>query len=252
MATVRRMDGSFPFILIALTFLAAGFVKGVIGLGLPTVAIGLLGLVMAPAQAAAILIVPSMVTNVWQLALGPNVTALARRLWPMMLGICLGTFAGMGLLVGSGGAQAKVALGVTLIAYAVIGLTPLRFSVPPRWEPWLSPVVGAVTGLVTAATGVFVVPGVPYIGALGLDREDLIQALGLSFTVSTLALAAILWIGGALQTSIAGVSLLALFPALAGMYIGQWLRHPIRPEVFRRCFFLGLLALGAHLAFFGH
>ena len=70
-----------------IAFLIAGFVKGVIGLGLPTVAIGLLGLVMPPAEAAALLVVPSLVTNVWQLAAGPSLMTLLRRLWPMLLGI---------------------------------------------------------------------------------------------------------------------------------------------------------------------
>jgi uncharacterized membrane protein YfcA len=49
-------------IVATLTFLLAGFVKGVIGLGLPTVSMGLLSLVMAPAKAASLLIVPSFVT----------------------------------------------------------------------------------------------------------------------------------------------------------------------------------------------
>ena len=66
-------------------FLAAGFVKGVIGLGLPTVAIGLLGLLMTPAQAAAILVVPSLVTNIWQFAVGGHLLALVRRMWPMLM-----------------------------------------------------------------------------------------------------------------------------------------------------------------------
>ena len=78
---------------IAATFLLAGFVKGVIGLGLPTVSVGLLSLVLPPAQAAAILIVPSLVTNIWQ-ALGPRLFVLLQRLWTMMLGICAGTYAG--------------------------------------------------------------------------------------------------------------------------------------------------------------
>jgi uncharacterized protein len=45
------------FSLVAITsiFVLAGFVKGVIGLGLPTVAMGLLALLMTPAQAAAVL-----------------------------------------------------------------------------------------------------------------------------------------------------------------------------------------------------
>ena len=86
---------------IAAAFLLAGFVKGVIGLGLPTVSMGLLSLVMAPAKAASLLIVPSFVTNVWQLAAGPSFGRLARRLWPMLAGVVVGTLAGTGLLTGS-------------------------------------------------------------------------------------------------------------------------------------------------------
>ncbi len=231
------------------TFLLAGFVKGVIGLGLPTIGMGLLAVVMAPAQAAALLVVPSFVTNVWQLALGPGIGSLLRRLWPMLLGICLGAWAGAGLL--SGGARASVALGAALALYAVLGLTSVEFSVPRRAEPWLSPVIGVATGIVTAATGVYVIPAVPYMQALGLEKDELVQACGVSFTVSTVALAAILAHDGALETSVAGASLLALVPALIGMALGQWVRSRVRPDVFRVCFLLGLLLLGAHLALRG-
>jgi len=109
------------------------------------------------------------------------------------------------------------------------------------------PVIGLATGLVTAATGVFVLPAVPFIQALGFDKEDLIQALGLSFTVSTLALAAGLAHDGAFGSATLGQSALAIIPALAGMAIGQWVRLRVQPEMFRRCFFLGLLVLGADL-----
>ncbi|HSK40646.1 MAG TPA: TSUP family transporter, partial [Arenibaculum sp.] len=84
--------------------------------------------------------------------------------------------------------------------------------------------------------------------ALGLEKDDLVQALGLSFTVSTLALAAGLAHDGAFEASLAGASSLALVPALAGMLLGQRIRGRVRPETFRLCFFLGLLALGGHLA----
>ena len=73
------MDSAAILAAIAGAFLLAGFVKGVIGLGLPTVSIGLLGLLMTPAQAAAILVVPSLVTNVWQAVVGGGFLALARR-----------------------------------------------------------------------------------------------------------------------------------------------------------------------------
>ena len=68
-------------------FLLAGLVKGAIGLGLPTVAIGLLGLIMTPAQAAAIMVAPALITNVWQAAVGGNLFPLIRRIWPMLAGI---------------------------------------------------------------------------------------------------------------------------------------------------------------------
>ncbi|ACL59148.1 sulfite exporter TauE/SafE family protein [Methylobacterium nodulans] len=238
-----------PIAITALTFLLAGFVKGVIGLGLPTVAMGLLSLVMAPAQAAALLIVPSFVTNVWQLAAGPRFGTLAHRLWPMMVGVVVGTLAGAGFLQGSHAGQAAIALGLALMAYAVLGLTAVRFALPPEAQGgWMGPLIGALTGLVTAATGVFVIPAVPYLGALGLAKDELIQALGLSFTVSTLALAAVLAGSGVFEPGTAGASAFALGPALVGMAMGGWVRGRVSEPVFRRCFFLGLLALGTHLA----
>lgn len=234
----------------AAIFLLAGFAKGVVGLGLPTIAMGLLGLMMPPAQAASLLVVPSLATNVWQMAAGPGLAPLLRRLWPMMLGIGIGTWAGAGLLT-SAGDRATTALGTVLVLYAVIGLTPVRFAVPDRAQAWLAPLVGAATGLVTAATGVFVVPAVPYLQALAMEKDELVQALGLSFTVSTLTLAASLTHDGVLDLSLAGGSLAALAPALAGMALGQRVRDRVRPETFRLCFLLGLLLLGGHLALKG-
>ncbi|MCG5239055.1 sulfite exporter TauE/SafE family protein [Azospirillum doebereinerae] len=234
--------------IIAVTFLLAGAVKGMIGLGLPTIAMGMLGLVMPPAEAASLLIVPSFVTNVWQLANGPGFGPLLERLWPMMAGVCLGTWVGAGFLAGGSSGFATTALGIALVLYAILGLSSMRLRVSPRAEPWMAPSVGLATGLVTAATGVFVLPAVPYLQALALEKEELVQALGLSFTVSTVALAAGLAQHGVFAGPLMGVSLLALAPALAGMMVGQWLRHRVRQATFRRCFFLGLLALGVHLA----
>ena len=229
-------------------FVLAGLIKGVLGLGLPTVAIALLSLAMVPAEAAAILVVPSLVTNVWQLAMGPSLVPLLRRMATMMLGLCAGVALGAGLLTGGDSQRASMFLGVALVVYAVSGLMAVRMSVPRHSEPWLSPVAGVATGVVTAATGVFVIPSVPYLQALGLDKDDLVQALGISFTVSTLALAVVLAKDGTLSLSVAGVSLFALAPALVGMWLGQHVRSKIRPETFRRWFFAGLLLLGVHLA----
>jgi uncharacterized membrane protein YfcA len=105
-----------------------------------------------------------------------------------------------------------------------------------------------LTGVVTAATGVFVIPAAPHLQAIGLEKDQLVQALGLSFTVSTLALAANIVRAGALNVSILGTTLIALAAAIVGMWFGQHLRSRLQPPVFRRCFFIGLLALGLYLS----
>ncbi len=235
------------WIFIGAVFLLAGLVKGVVGMGLPTVAMGLLALALAPSEAAALLVVPSLVTNLWQLLAGPHVGRLVRRLWPMMLAVTLGTVAGAGVLTAGSSKLPGIGLGLALALYAGFGLAGVRLAVTPAHESWLGPLVGAATGLVTGATGVFVIPAVPYLQAIGLEKDDLIQGLGLSFTVSTVALALGLLRLGAWHGAAIGLSLLALVPALAGMQLGQWLRGRIAAATFRSVFLVFLLLLGLYL-----
>jgi len=139
------------------------------------------------------------------------------------------------------------ALGGALLLYALSGLLLPALRVGAGHERWLGPLCGVLTGVITAATGVFVIPAVPYLQALGLGKDQLVQALGLSFSVSTLALAAALLWRGALGGGELSASLLALIPAVLGMWLGQWLRQRISAVLFKRVFFIGLGLLGAHL-----
>jgi uncharacterized protein len=234
-------------VVIAAVFLLAGAVKGVTGMGLPTVAMGALGAVMPPVTAASLLLVPSFVTNVWQLFAGPSFGALAKRFALMMAGIVIGTVAGSSVLTSADPALTTAGLGAALALYALSSLLLRPWRVPAAAERWLSPLVGLTTGLVTGATGVFVIPAVPYLQALDLDKDDLIQALGLSFTVSTIALAIGLARGGAFNAGNLTGSAISLVPALLGMWLGQAARRRISPPTFRRWFLICLLLLGIEL-----
>lgn len=237
--------------LIAAVFLLAGFVKGVIGMGLPTVGVGLLGLMLSPAKAAAIIVVPSLVTNVWQAFAGGALREVAGRLWPMLVGICLGTWLGVLALPAAQGGEATVWLGIALAVYAILGLCNLHFKTPPRHEGWIGVIVGLATGVVSFATAIFTIPGVPFMQSLRLDRDRLVQALGLSFTTSTVALAVALSHSGEMNMGVLVPSLAALAASLIGMAVGQKVRGLASPKTFRLCFFIGLLALGAHLVLRG-
>ncbi|MFD4837540.1 sulfite exporter TauE/SafE family protein [Achromobacter sp. NPDC058515] len=250
MNPMDMLPGGTPA-LLAITvavFILAGVVKGVVGLGLPTISMAMLALVMAPAQAAALLIVPSLVTNLWQARPWPTLLRVLRRIAGMQAGVCAGTIAGALWLGAPSGQWASVCLGLALVAYAAWGLFGSPPSVPARREGALGAVVGAITGVITAATGVFVIPAVPYLQALNLGKDGLIQAMGISFTVSTVALAAGLWLNGSYTAHAAGASILMLLPALAGMALGQWLRDKLSARTFKLCFMVSLALLGAYQA----
>jgi len=242
-------DVPLPVLLAAFAaFLLAGFVKGFTGMGLPTVATGLLTIVMTPAQAAGLLVMPNFVTNIWQAFAGGRLRALLRRFWPMLAGIFIGTAPGAGFLTGNDAGRAAMALGALLVVYALLVLLSVRFAIPRHAEWWGGPLAGALTGFITILTGVFAIPLVPYLNALSLTREELIQTLGLSFLTAAVALALALARDGALPLSLVGASGFALAPASLGMFAGQWARKLAHPDVFIRVFAVVLLLIGLHLA----
>ena len=246
-------ESNFILAVAGLAFVVAGFVKGVLGQGLPTVAIGLLSLIMSPGEAAALVVIPALLTNIWQAWFGPALMPLIRRLWPTLLASFVGTFVatalGLGLLTPEAAALARKALGIALILYGLLGVSRIQLQVSPRTEPWLGPTMGAANGAVSTATGVFMFPVIPYIQSLGLERDDLVQAQGISFTVSTLALTIVLLGSGTLNATNAAGSMVAMAVTFVGMFLGQYVRRFIPPEVFRVLFFTGMLVLGIHLAF---
>jgi uncharacterized protein len=235
-------------LLIAAAFLLAGFIKGVIGLGLPTVSMGLLALTMPPAQALAIVIVPAIITNIWQTFIGPYLRDIIRRLWPLMVGTVIGIWLNADLLTGPYARYGTIVLGVLLVIYAIVGLSRFSFKVARRDEKWIGGIVGLVTGVVSAATGVQVLPSMPFMQAIGMEKDELVQALGVFFTVATVALAFNLTSAGLLSAATALPGAVAMAASFAGMFIGQAARSRMHPDAFRRWFLIAMILLGLYLA----
>ncbi|VYT29878.1 Sulfite exporter TauE/SafE [Citrobacter amalonaticus] len=168
-------------VMIALTFVLAGMVKGVTGMGLPTVAMGILGSLISPVAAAAMLLLPSLISNLFQFGGGGNTRMLLKRLWPMLLTVVIATLLASVWITGGETSRTQFALGLALMVYALWTLAGKRIAIAPRREKPLSLVVGFATGLLTGGTGVFVMPAVPWIQSLGFEKDELVQALGISF-----------------------------------------------------------------------
>jgi uncharacterized membrane protein YfcA len=238
-----------PSTLVAVvaTFALAGVVKGVIGLGLPTVSLALLSATLGLPQAMALLLVPSFATNAWQALSGGNAKAILARIWPFLalatvtvwIGAMALTRIDLDLLTGL--------LGLLLVTYALVNLFGIRLAVPAAHEVWIGPIFGATNGILTGMTGSFVVPGVMFLQAIGLPRDMLVQAMGMLFTLSTVALAIALGGSGLLSSELGAMSAVALLPALAGMAIGQPVRRRLSEHAFKRAFFVALLALGLYI-----
>lgn len=234
-------------LLIAAAVLFAGFVKGVLGLGLPTVSIGLLAVAMPPTRALAIVIAPAIIANVWQAFRGPYLRDIVRRLWPLMLGVIAGIWLNAGAMSGPHARYGTVVLGVLLVVYAIVGLSRFSPRVAPRNEIWVGGVVGVITGVISASTGVQVIPSMPFMQAIGMEKDELVQALGVFFTVATLTLSVNLTETGLLSGATALPGAVALIASFVGIWVGQTVRAKMPAAVFRRWFLFAMILLGLYL-----
>lgn len=232
---------------VVLTFVLAGAVKGVIGLGLPTVSLGILTAAIDLPTAMVLLVVPSFVTNFWQGAVGGHARAIVIRMWPFLLAATLAIpFGGLALSRLNLDLLSGL-LGVLLMVYGTASLAGFRLSLDARRERVAGPFLGALNGILTGMTGSFTVPGVMYLQALGLPRDMLVQAMGILFTLSTAMLGVALGSNALVTAELATMSALAVVPAILGMILGQQLRKQLSEQVFRTTFFVALLTLGSYI-----
>jgi hypothetical protein len=229
-------------IAIAGVFALAGMVKGITGMGLPTVGVTLLGLWMAPEAAAALLVMPGLATNVAQCR-GPYLKSLVQRFWPLWCALVAATV-WMPQLPGAWPLGAHSILGGVLLAYGTWGLWRPQLPDLASRASWLGPFAGAASGVLTALTAVTVVPLVPYLQALKLEKDEMVQALGLTFGIGMLAIAVRLHATGQ-PLILTPQGVLALLAAFAGQQLGNRLRARMSVVTFQRGLLLTFVFMGA-------
>ena len=232
---------------VTATFFLAGTVKGVIGLGLPTITLGLMTLLLDLPSAMALLIVPSLVTNLWQASVGGHIRGILIKTWPFMVTATTTIWIGAQALSHVDLSYLSALLGLLLITYAAISLTGFHLSMSARTAFRSGPLYGISNGILTGMTGSFMVPGVLYLQATGMHRDMLVQAMGVLFTLSTAALALALGYGGSIDWDLGLASALGLIPAIFGMVLGRKIRGHLSEARFRRIFFAAILTLGLYI-----
>ena len=233
--------------IIAFAFALGGFVKGFAGMGLPVITVAVLTFAFGLPTAVMLMAVPGLVTNVWQALGGSETREAFRRILPFLAACCAFVWFGTGILISSDPDVLVLFLGALLAAYATLLIVGVRVEVPARQEWWMGPVFGSINGVACGITGITSVPSVLYVNGLSMPRERMIQAMGMLFGLSYVAIVASLWIRDALVLQTSWLSALAVLPALGGMWLGRRARLTTSEATFRHWFNWFLLAAGLYM-----
>jgi uncharacterized protein len=234
----------FPIALAASGLLLAGVIKGVTGLGYTSCALPFLVMALGLKPAMALVILPAMATNVSVAITSGYLTETFLRFRLLYAAMIPGIVLGVQLLLWINQAAAVRTLGACIAAYVTFALTKPDLSIPARLERLLQVPAGFLNGVMTGLTGAQVMPLFPYMMALNLEPDRLVQAINLGVLIASAFLAAGLLATGIMSPTLLGASILALGPALLGVSIGARVRHRIPADQFKRITLLTLLLVG--------
>ena len=235
------------FGIATVAFMIAGFVKGVVGFGFPIIALIILTLSIGLLDALALVVIPTLITNLWQAFSGEHLRAIFGRMWRYFLVAVVFIWITSDYLDVVDVDWLTMLLGTVLFFFALSRLCNFHFTVPPQYESALSVPLGAVNGILTGLTGSFMVPSVLYMQAIGLRGDMLVQAMGIFFSISVFTLAVSLERNDLISAEQAQLSLLALIPSIIGLLIGRWTRRQIDEDRFQYIFLMSVLMLGGYI-----
>jgi uncharacterized membrane protein YfcA len=224
----------------------AGVIKGLVGMGLPTITIALTSLVLPLSDTIALVALPTIFANLWQAAVGGKFAVILRRQWPLIVPLAATLYLTMWAVGRKGPEWAFLVLAAVLVIYSILGLFRIRLHIHADLEKPLAPVIGLISGFVAGVVGVPVVPLMPYLQALDVKPSELVQTLGVVLCATSLALTVSLLKFGLLDGPHAIVSAIAVVPAIAGMWIGTLVRRRLSTEQFRVAVLWALLLTGLY------
>ena len=234
---------------ICIAIFLAGLLKGLIGVGFQTVGIAFLTIITNLPNAISLLLIPSLVTNLWQAGVGREFFSILKRLWPLIFSSSIMVWFGSKALTTVPLSYLSTLLGILIIFYSTFNLYGLRFDIKTKNEWWLTPFIGLINGTLTGMTGIFVMPCVFYLHSIGFRKDTLIQSMGILFTAFTLMLIVSLKTKNILTLELTGWSSFAIIPAITGVFFGQIIRKRISEAIFKNFFFSCLIMLGFFITF---
>ena len=233
----------------AASLFVAGMVKGVVGLGLPLVALPLLTVAIGLKGGISTLIVPTLASNAVQAIQGGRLLRTARRFWPVYLPLLVCSFLGSQALVLLPERAMEAVLGGLVITVPLVSHFQPQLRISPAQERWLGPLIGGVSGLLGGATSLYGPPIMLFLSGLKLGKDDFVVAISLIFLVGTIGLGGGLLNFGVAQPRDLAWSVLACAPMFLGLLAGQRVRARLDERRFGHALLAVYLAAGASFLF---
>jgi len=227
------------------TFLLSGIVKGFLGIGLPAAAMGLLTLVTTPTHAIALLTLPIIFSNLTQFSRAANKIEVVRTYWAFALAIMLAIFFTSIFINRYPTSFLTISIGIAMIIFALNGLYGIRLPIGPGrgWQIGF----GIASGVLGGLSSIWSPTVAMYLLARNLEKDDFIAATGFLFLAGCFPLALGLYIAGTLTPVTMLQSLIGMCVVLTGFRIGEVMRNHVPQDTFRKIVLVAFLLMGFRL-----
>lgn len=236
----------------AAILLFGGFVKGVIGLGLPLITVSLLSLLLPVQTVVGLLALPILFSNAWQAHRAGGILQPILRFWPLVATAFLGILVGVYLLVSVSPDLLYVLLGIVVVVSCAAMLTKWAPTIKPSLEKPVGALIGVIAGVCGGISTVWALPISIYLLMLDVKKEEFIRATGALFLMGGIPTVILYWMNDIVHAGNIWYSAALVPVAFLGMAAGKRLRDRIPQEKFRRLIlmfliFLGLILIGRAL-----
>ena len=238
-----------PMLLIAAiaALLAGGIAKGILGGGLPMIALPRLYTSVPIREAIALMYGPVLVMNVWQTFQGGYFKIALKKFWPMMIAVIIGTWLGAKTLVGIDSNLLQIVVGTTVIVFSLVNLLQPKLAIPERHALWISIIVGLIGGFFGGLT-LFIGPTViMFLVALRTPKDEFIGTVALVYLLGIIPTGITYVAEGVLRTEHIVPTLVACIPVFVGMLAGQWVRSRVNEVTFRKVLLIAMVVIGLNM-----
>jgi uncharacterized membrane protein YfcA len=235
---------------IAIVFVAyfiSAFLKGISGLGFSTICLGLLTIFLDPKLAIPLVFIPSLSSNLIVMIEVGHFFESLKRFWLLILSALPGLVIGMVFLNNSGSDGPRFILGTIMLIYSMWALRVEILHLSERLEKILLVPVGVISGMVNGITGSQIMPIMPFLLSLKMDRNVLVQTMNCAFTFNTLVMIMGFSKIGLYKLPVISLSIVGIIPVALGVCLGGRIRRKASEAMFRRMVLGFLMVMGTIL-----